>query len=185
MPNSCVCKAAEGTIFIFFLKENSYINIWAKTRWVQDCFNTQFCFSCFIKTALVSRNWVRYELLFWNSLVFSTFSNIFSNIRALQSNTHDFGLYSSLVFNGKCCFAWFHSTSKYLPFSSVLCLPFKPPVPIVFPPLNDLQLCGCWLLIILSVSLLKSHWLFYNLCYFILCSSGVLRPISSIYVNYL
>lgn len=145
----------------------------------------QFCFSCFIKTALVSSNQVRYELLFWNLLVFSTFSNISSNIWALQRNSHDFGLYSSWVFNSKCCFAWFHFKISPIFFclapafqaSSFNCL-LSPQWPL-------LQLCGCWLLIILAVSVLKSHCLFCTLCYFILCSSGILIPISSIYLNYL
>lgn len=92
-PTAVFVKLLKVQIyFIFFKKENAYIiNIWAKTPWVQDCFQVQFCFSLFIKTVLASINQVRYELLFWNMLVLS-------NIWALQINIHAFYLHSSFVF---------------------------------------------------------------------------------------
>lgn len=163
MPNSCVCKAAEGTNFIFFKKNAFIISVWAKTLWVQDYFKLQFCFSHYKDCPLLLRSDISsYSETCWSFLTFWHLKSILVIL-----------VCTCLLFHKvKHWISWFHSLNLSIAFP----LPFiqrlqlsKPPPPIVFPHFRDFIIVGCllsWLLSALKSQFpicSSSHWSFNTL----------------------
>lgn len=158
MPNSYVCKAAEGTKYRSFLKEECLHHQYLG----QNTSSYSFIFPI-IRTVLGYSTQVTHKLLLWNMLVLS-------NISTPQINTCDLGLYSPLVSKVFISLSKSHhflSASFYLTPSA-----FQATISNCLPSLQRLH--HCWLIILAAFSpqisilhlLIQSLLFQYSFCYF-------------------